>query len=64
MYCYVDHSWATQSLSLQNNLTYRTHTIRSHISETYRFNEHMKTWQTAKEVHTKSHVLYNIQVKI
>ena len=38
--------------------------MRSNISETYRFNEHMKTWQTAKEVHTKSDVLYKIQVNI
>ena len=45
------------------NLTNRNHTIRSNISETYHFNEHMETWQTAKEVHSKSDVLYNIQVK-
>ena len=32
MYCYVDHSWGTQSLSQQNNLTNRTHTIRSNIT--------------------------------
>ena len=64
MYCYVDHNWGTQSLSQQYNLTNRTHTIRSNIIETYRFNEHMKNWQTAKEVHTKSDELYKIRVKI